>query len=299
MNHPFKGAGVALVTPFTNNNSIDFNALLKIIQSQVQGGMDYLVALGTTAETPTLDDKEKEEVVKFIKQNSSGLPVVVGVGGNDTRKVIGQIEKLDMEGVKGLLVVTPYYNKPTQEGMFGHYSEIAKASPVPVILYNVPSRTGVNLEADTVIKLAERFENIVAVKEASGVMSQITKINKYAPPHFSLISGDDLLGLPILSVGGSGIISVVANALPERLSKLIHLGLEGQYNEARKLHYDLIELFMLLFKEGNPGGIKALLNIQEKIENVLRLPLCPVSELTYNEILAAYENLEIKKEIVG
>ena len=299
MNHPFKGAGVALVTPFTHNNSIDFNALLKIIQSQVQGGMDYLVALGTTAETPTLEDKEKEDVVKFIKENSGGLPVVVGVGGNDTHKVIRQIENLDVEGVKGLLVVTPYYNKPTQEGMFRHYSEIAKASPVTIILYNVPSRTGVNLEAETVIKLAENYENIVAVKEASGILSQITKINKYAPPHFISISGDDVLALPIISVGGSGIISVVANALPGRLSQLIHLALEGKYEEACKFHSDLIELFMLLFKEGNPGGIKALLNIQGMIENELRLPLCSVSEPTYKEIKAAWELLELKKVIVS
>ena len=252
MNHPFKGAGVALVTPFTDNNTVDYNALGNIIKNQVRGGMDYLVALGTTAETPTLTGREKKDVVQFIKDNASGLPIVVGLGGNDTRKIIKQIEKLDFDGVKGLLIVTPYYNKPSQEGIFRHYSAIAKASPVPLILYNVPSRTGINMEADTVIRLAESSENIVAVKEASGIMSQITRISKYAPAHFSLISGDDVLALPIISVGGSGIISVIANALPEKLSRLIHLSLDGNYDEARKLHYNMIELFILLFKEGNP-----------------------------------------------
>src|SRR5690554_1696299 len=179
MNHQFAGAGVALVTPFTENNTVDYDALGKIIQNQIQGGMDYLVALGTTAETPTLKGREKKDVVKFIKENSAGLPIVVGLGGNDTRKIIKQINKLDFNDVNGLLIVTPYYNKPSQEGMFRHYSAIAEASPVPIILYNVPSRTGVNLEAETTIKLAESSENIVAVKEASGIMSQITLINKF------------------------------------------------------------------------------------------------------------------------
>ena len=291
MNHPFKGAGVALVTPFTENNNVDYDALGKIIKNQVQGGMDYLVALGTTAETPTLSGSEKKEVVKFVKENASGLPVVVGMGGNDTRKIIKQIHKFDFDGVSGLLIVTPYYNKPSQEGIFRHYSAIASESPVPIILYNVPSRTGVNMEAETVIRLAEASEKIVSVKEASGVMSQITRICKYAPAHFNLISGDDVLALPILSVGGSGIISVIANALPRELSSLIHLALEGKYEEARKLHFSMIELFMLLFKEGNPGGVKALLNIQGLIQNELRSPLFRISEPTCNEINQAYKKL--------
>jgi 4-hydroxy-tetrahydrodipicolinate synthase len=291
MNHPFKGAGVALVTPFTENNNVDYNALGNIIKNQVQGGMDYLVALGTTAETPTLTAGEKKEVVKFVKENASGLPVVVGMGGNDTRKIIKQIDKFNFDGVSGLLIVTPYYNKPTQEGMFRHYSAIAKACPVPIILYNVPSRTGVNIEAETVIRLAESSEKIVSVKEASGVMSQMTRICKNAPPHFNLISGDDVLALPIISIGGSGIISVIANALPEKLSSLIHLAMEGHYEDARKLHFSMIELFILLFKEGNPGGVKALLNIQGLIQNELRSPLFRISESTYNEIKEAYEKL--------
>lgn len=291
MNHQFAGAGVALVTPFTDNNTVDYDALGKIIENQVQGGMDYLVALGTTAETPTLKGREKKDIVKFIKDNSAGLPVVVGLGGNDTRKIIKNIDKLDFNGVSGLLIVTPYYNKPTQEGMFMHYKAIAEASPVPIILYNVPSRTGVNLEAETVIRLAESSENIAAVKEASGIMSQITLINKYAPPHFTLISGDDVLALPIISVGGKGIISVVANALPDKLSSLVHLALEGKYEDARQLHFSMIEMFKLIFKEGNPGGVKALLNIMGQAANELRSPLFKVSETTYNEIKEAYEGL--------
>jgi 4-hydroxy-tetrahydrodipicolinate synthase len=292
MNHPFRGAGVALVTPFTSENKIDFDALGRVIDKQISSGMDYLVALGTTAETPTLAASEKVEVLNFVKERKGSLPLVAGMGGNDTRKIIKQIGKFDFDGVDGLLIVTPYYNKPSQEGMFRHYSAIAKASPVPIILYNVPSRTGVNMEAETVIRLAKASENIVAVKEASGILSQITRINKYTPEHFSVISGDDVLALPILSVGGIGVISVIANALPGKLSSLIHLALDGRYNEARELHFELIDLFKLLFKEGNPGGVKALLHIQGVIQNELRSPLFRNSEETYNEIKEAYEKLK-------
>jgi 4-hydroxy-tetrahydrodipicolinate synthase len=292
MNHPFKGAGVALVTPFTEENKIDFDALGRVIDNQVKGGMDYLVALGTTAETATLTADEKKEVVKFVKDHATGLPVVVGMGGNDTRKIIKQIENFDFEGIAGLLIVTPYYNKPSQEGMFRHYLAISKISPVPIILYNVPSRTGVNLEYETVVRLAEASEKFVAVKEASGVLSQITRINKYTPEHFSVISGDDVLALPIISIGGIGVTSVIANALPGKLSKLIHLALEGKYNQARELHFELIDLFKLIFKEGNPGGIKALMHIQGTIQNELRSPLFRISEETYNEIKEAFLKLK-------
>jgi 4-hydroxy-tetrahydrodipicolinate synthase len=291
MSHPFTGAGVALVTPFTTNNTIDFDALGQIIRNQVKGGTDYLVALGTTAETATLTAAEKQEVVQFVKRGKENLSLVVGMGGNDTRKIIKQIDKFDFDGVDGLLIVTPYYNKPSQEGMFRHFCAIAEASPVPIILYNVPSRTGVNLEAETVVRLAEASEKIVAVKEASGILSQITRINKYAPPHFSVISGDDVLALPIISIGGIGVISVIANALPGKLSTLIHLALNGKFDKARELHFELIELFRLLFKEGNPGGIKTLLNIQGIIRNELRTPLYRIGEGTYREIEEAYRKL--------
>ncbi len=292
MRQQFTGAGVALITPFTKNNEVDFDALDRVIENQVQGGMDYLVALGTTAETPTLTKEEKLEVVKRVKNNSGRLPVVVGMGGNDTQKIIGEIESTDFAGVAGILVVTPYYNKPSQEGMILHYNEIAKKSPVPIILYNVPTRTGVNIEAETVSKLAWENENIVAIKEASGVLSQITKMGKYTPEHFTVISGDDVLALPIISVGGKGVISVIANALPLKLSNLIHFALDGRFNDSLEVHFELIELFKLLFKEGNPGGVKALMNYMGIIENELRIPLCPVSDGTYYEIKEAYLKLK-------
>ena len=292
MSQLFTGAGVALITPFTKNNEVDFNALETIIENQVQGGMDYLVALGTTAETPTLTSEEKLDVVKLVKEKSAGLPVVVGLGGNDTRKLIKQIDKFNFEGVSGLLMVTPFYNKPSQEGMFHHFSKIAKSCPVPIILYNVPSRTGINLEAETVARLAEASDKFVAIKEASGILSQITKIGKYTPDNFSVISGDDVLALPIISIGGKGVISVIANALPGKLSKLIHLALEGKFNESLELHFELIELFKLIFKEGNPGGVKALMHHMGIIENVLRSPLYKNTDETYNEIKEAYLKLK-------
>ncbi len=292
MSQLFTGAGVAVITPFTKNDEVDFNALETVVNNQVQGGMDYLVALGTTAETPTLCEKEKSDIVKLIKEKSAGLPVVVGMGGNDTRKMVKEIEGYDFDGISGILVVTPYYNKPSQEGMIQHYAAISKASPVPIILYNVPTRTGVNIEAETVAKLAWEYENIVAIKEASGVFSQITKMAKYTPDNFTVISGDDVLALPIISIGGRGIISVIANALPGKLSSLIHLAMEGKFAESLELHYELIEMFKLLFKEGNPGGIKALMHYMGIIENQLRTPLCSISEGTYNEIADAYLKLK-------
>lgn len=292
MSQLFTGAGVALITPFTKNNQVDYKALETIIDNQIQGGMDYLVALGTTAETPTLTTDEKSNVVELIKEKSADLPVVVGMGGNDTRTIIKQIDKFNFNNVDGLLIVTPYYNKPSQEGMFLHYTEIAKASPVPIILYNVPSRTGINLEAETVIRLSEASEKFVAVKEASGILSQVTKIGKYTHDNFSVISGDDVLALPIMSIGGSGVISVIANALPKQLSSLIHLANNGNYGDALNIHYEMIDLFKLIFKEGNPGGIKALMNYQGTIENILRSPLHKITDATYDEIRNAFLKLK-------
>lgn len=291
MSQLFKGAGVALITPFTNNK-IDFKALENVIKNQVQGGMDYLVALGTTAESATLTTDEKRDVVKCTLENSGKLPVVVGMGGNDTQSIINQIKSSNLDGVKGLLIVTPYYNKPSQEGMFRHYTAIAAESPLPIILYNVPSRTGVNLEYDTVVRLAEASDKIVAVKEASGIMSQIASISKYAPDNFSMISGDDVLALPTTTIGGKGVISVLANALPSKISSLIHFALQGNYTEATKIHFDLIDLFKLIFKEGNPGGIKALMHFMGTIENELRLPMYKISDATYAEIKEAYLKLQ-------
>ena len=284
MSRYFTGAGVALITPFTKNDQVDYKALETIIDNQVKGGMDYLVALGTTAETATLSNDEKAQVVELVKEKANGLPVVVGMGGNDTRTMCNQIDKFNFEGIDGILVVTPYYNKPSQEGMYHHYLEVAKASPVPIILYNVPSRTGVNLEAITVGRLAEASDKIVAIKEASGEHSQMTKIGKYTPDDFTVISGDDLLAITIAAIGGQGVISVAANAYPNKVSQLIHHALENDFTEARKIHFELIEMFQLLFREGNPGGIKALMNIQGTIENILRLPLYKISDALYSEI---------------
>lgn len=288
MSQLFTGAGVALITPFTQKNQIDYNALETIIENQVKGGMDYLVALGTTAESATLTSDEKSKVIQLTKENSGKLPVVVGMGGNDTQAIINQIKSTNLDGISGLLIVTPYYNKPSQEGMFRHYKTIAEESPLPIILYNVPSRTGVNLEYETVVRLAEASDKIVAVKEASGIMSQIASISKYTPDNFTTISGDDVLALPTTTIGGKGLISVLANALPSKVSTLIHLALKGNYSEATKIHFELIDLFKLIFKEGNPGGIKALMHFQGTIENELRSPMYKISDSTYNEIKEAY-----------
>ncbi|MCE4564918.1 4-hydroxy-tetrahydrodipicolinate synthase [Maribellus sp. CM-23] len=291
MSQLFTGAGVALITPFTKESHVDYKSLEKVVENQVKGGMDYLVALGTTAETATLTQEEKSNVVELVKEKSAGLPVVVGMGGNDTRAIINQIDNFNFDGISGILVVTPFYNKPTQEGMYRHYVEVAKASPVPVILYNVPSRTGINLEAETVGRIVEATNNVVAIKEASGEHSQMTKILKYTPEDFTLISGDDLLAITISSIGGKGVISVIANALPEKVSKLMHFAMENNYAEARKIHFELIEMFQLMFKEGNPGGVKALMSLQGTIENVLRLPLYRVTDTLIGEIKARYATL--------
>ncbi|HSH19247.1 MAG TPA: 4-hydroxy-tetrahydrodipicolinate synthase [Draconibacterium sp.] len=291
MSQLFTGAGVALITPF-KNNKIEFKALETIIKNQVQGGMDYLVALGTTAESATLTSEEKSEVIRCTKENAGILPIIVGMGGNDTQAIINQIKNTNLDGVSGLLIVTPYYNKPSQEGMFRHYSAIAKESPLPIVLYNVPSRTGVNLEYDTVVRLAEASDKIVAVKEASGIMSQIASITKYTSDNFTVISGDDVLALPTTTIGGKGVISVIANALPSKVSSMIHLALKGNYAEATKIHLELIDLFKLIFKEGNPGGVKALMHIQGIIENELRSPMYKVSDETYDEIKEAYLKLQ-------
>jgi len=279
MSFDFTGAGVALITPFKKNFEVDFEALGKIVDNQIAGGMDFLVALGTTAETSTLSEEEKNEVILFVRERAAGkIPVIVGMGGNDTRAMVKKMEAFDPIGISGFLVVTPYYNKPNQEGLYRHYMELAQCSPLPLVLYNVPTRTGINMEAETVIRLADASDKFVAVKEASGTHSQITRIAKYTPPHFKVISGDDVLAITIMAVGGEGIISVIANALPAKLSSLIHFGLAGNFAEARKIHYELIELFRLQFVDGNPAGVKTMLNHMGVIENLLRLPLVPANE---------------------
>ncbi len=286
MSFNFSGAGVALVTPFKDDLKIDFDALAKIVENQIAGGMDYLVALGTTAETPTLDDDEKKEIVSLITKTTNGrVPVIAGLSGNDTRAVLRKMESFYMAGVSGFLSVTPYYNRPNQEGLYRHFREFALHTPLPVILYNVPVRTGVNLEADTVVRLSELSDKIVAVKEASGNIAQITRIIKNAPSHFKVISGDDIMALPIIAVGGKGVISVIANALPETLSSMIHFALAGDFDKARNLHLELSNLMALQFLDGNPAGIKCMLHCQDILRDILRLPLIPACDRTRELII--------------
>jgi 4-hydroxy-tetrahydrodipicolinate synthase len=287
MKFDFTGAGVALITPFRENNEIDFNALEAIIERQIAGGIDYLVALGTTAETPTLSEEEKNEVVEFVRVKTAGrIPIVVGMGGNDTNSMVKRIASSVFDGISGLLTVTPYYNRPGQEGLYRHFRELAEVSPVPLILYNVPARTGVNLEAETVIRLAESSANIAAVKEASGSIAQMTRIIRDAPAGFSVVSGDDVMALPLISVGGKGVISVIANALPGKMSQLIHSALAGDFPTAAILHREMSELFRLQFQDGNPAGVKVMLACMGLISNHLRLPLTPATSKTKEQIEA-------------
>ncbi len=290
--HPFKGAGVALVTPFNEDKSIDFGTLENIVEDQINSGMDYLVVLGTTAETPTLSLDEQKDVAKcVVSKNNGRLPVVVGMGGNDPVKIVKTMNDFDLTGVDGILSVTPYYNRPTQEGLFQFFQEIINASPVPIILYNVPSRTGVHMDCATTLRVARSSEKVVGVKDASADSSHCAYLAGNAPEWFKVISGDDVLALPIIAVGGVGVISVIANALPGKLSQLTHLANEYRMTEAQQVHYQLLDLFKLLFREGNPGGVKALMEIMGKAKNVLRLPLWPVSKETYGMIEEAYQKL--------
>ena len=285
MTHLFKGAGVAMITPFKKDFTIDYPSLEKLVEEQISGGMDYIVALGTTAETPTLTAKEQKDIISCIKTKvNKRVPIMLGMGGNDPNKVIKNIENTDFEGIDGILSVTPYYNRPSQEGLVEHFKKIAQASPVPVILYNVPSRTGTNMLPDTSVKIAQACANVIGVKEASGESSHVARMVKHGPDYFAVISGDDVLALPVIAVGGIGVISVVANALPDKLSQLVHYANDGKFTEARELHLLLVDLLKLLFREGNPGGIKALMEIMGKSLNIIRLPLFPVSRELYKDI---------------
>ncbi|OFX59760.1 MAG: 4-hydroxy-tetrahydrodipicolinate synthase [Bacteroidetes bacterium GWB2_41_8] len=281
MIHPFTGAGVALITPFNEDKSVDYSALERLVEDQISGGMDYLVVLGTTAETPALSEPEKKEIVRFvIEKNAGRLKIVVGMGGNNTTGLVNTIQNTDFNGVDAILSVTPYYNKPTQEGLFQHFKMVAEACPVPIILYNVPGRTGVNMDADTTLRIANLSDKVVAIKEASGDLSQFAKIINNAPAHFKLISGDDGLTLPSVVIGSIGVISVIANALPEKLSQLTHASLTGNITLASQLHLQMGEMLKLIFREGNPGGVKSLMEMMGKAKNQLRLPLVPVSATT-------------------
>lgn len=281
----FTGMGVALITPFKKDGSIDYDALRRLIEYQIKNGTDYFVVLGTTAETPTLTKTEREELVKFVTSQINGrVPIVLGMGGNCTKALVEELRSTDLSQVNAILSVTPYYNKPSQEGLYRHYAEVAQNSKVPVILYNVPGRTGVNLSAQTTLRLAREFKNIIAIKEASGNFAQIDDIIKHKPDSFMVISGDDGITFPLITLGAVGVISVIGNAFPKEFSRMVRLALNGDYNGAREIHYRFSELIDLLFVDGNPAGVKSMLSVMGFIENELRLPLVPTTINTFEKI---------------
>ena len=281
----FTGTGVALVTPFNNKKQIDFDSLAKLIEHVIDGGVNYLVVMGTTGEAAVLSSEEKKDLLQAVKDYAKNqVPIVVGIGGNNTKQVTDAIAETDLSGISGVLSVSPYYNKPNQTGLYNHYKAIAEASPIPVILYNVPGRTSGNIEANTVIKLANDFENITAVKEASGNFSQIMQILKNKPADFQVISGDDALTMPLISLGVESVISVTANALPYQFSKMVNYALKGDFSKSKEEHYKLIDFTEAIFADGNPGGIKAALNEIDICSQNLRNPLAPVNSEVYKLI---------------
>ena len=286
----FRGTGVAIVTPFKNDSSIDFKSLGQLVDHLINNNIDYLVVLGTTGESVTQSEDEKRAVIDHVLEINNGkVPVVIGMGGNCTMEIVDKITKNQFDGIDGILSVAPFYNKPSQRGLYYHFKTIAGASPVPVIMYNIPGRTGINIEADTTISLANDVRNIVAVKEASGNIDQIMQIIKNTPPDFQIISGDDAITLPVISIGGSGVISVLANAYPGEWSDMVNYALKNNFQAAREIHYKFVDLINLLFADGNPAGIKATLNHLGLVQNQLRLPLTPVSRQVYNQIKQAVE----------
>lgn len=295
INNKLTGMGVALITPFKEDESVDFNALGRLVDYQIQNGIDYLVVLGTTAETATMTATEKEEVASFvIKRVNKRVPIVMGVGGNCTRAVVEELQTRDYTGVDAILSVTPYYNKPSQEGLYQHYSALAKATKIPLLLYNVPGRTGINMEPATTLRLAAEFSNIVGIKEASGNISQVDEIIKNKPVDFMVISGDDGVTYPLITMGAVGVISVIGNAFPKEFSKMVRLALAGDYKNALEIHRAFNELFSLLFVDGNPAGVKCMLHAMGFIENKLRLPLVPTRITTYEKIRKVLGNLNVK-----
>jgi 4-hydroxy-tetrahydrodipicolinate synthase len=295
MQNIFKGLGVALVTPFKADGSVDYDALRRLLDYQLSNGVDFLCVLGTTAETPCLSAEEKLKVKNIVVEKVQGrVPILLGCGGNNTAAVVESLKNDDFTGVDGILSVCPYYNKPSQEGLYQHFKAIANATELPVVLYNVPGRVGVNMTAETTLRLANDCPNIVAIKEASGNFAQIDDIIKNKPSHFDVISGDDGITFPLITLGAVGVISVIGNALPKEFSRMVRLALNGDYKNALEIHHKFTELFGLLFVDGNPAGVKAMLNIMGLIENQLRLPLVPARITTLGEISAIVKELNIK-----
>ena len=291
--------GVALITPFKEDESVDYEALARLVDYQLQNGTDYLVVLGTTAETPTLTEEEKKDIINLVVTKVNGrIPIVLGVGGNCTRSVVEKLKNDNFDGIDAILSVVPYYNKPSQEGIYQHYKAIAEATTLPIVLYNVPGRTGVNMTAETTLRIAREFKNVIAVKEASGNITQMDDIIKNKPANFNVISGDDGITFPLITLGAVGVISVIGNAFPREFSRMVRLALAGDYDSAhlitRTIHHSFTELFSLLFIDGNPAGAKSMLNAMGFIENKLRLPLVPTRITTFEKIRDVLRQLSIK-----
>jgi 4-hydroxy-tetrahydrodipicolinate synthase len=293
-NNIFKGLGIALVTPFLSDGSVDYKSLQRLVEYQIQNGADFFCILATTGETPCLTAEEKERIKNLVVELNKGrLPILMGCGGNNTAAVVEELKTADLSGIDGILSVCPYYNKPSQEGLYQHFKAIAKASPLPVVLYNVPGRTGINLKPETTVRLAKDCENIVAIKEASGSLEQVDEIIKNGPLGFDAISGDDALTFSMIASGAAGVISVIGNALPKEFSRMIRYEFRGEYEPARKIHHRFTELYSLLFVDGNPAGVKALLHEMGFIENELRLPLVPTRITTMQKMAAILKELRI------
>ncbi|MDR1543442.1 MAG: 4-hydroxy-tetrahydrodipicolinate synthase [Prevotellaceae bacterium] len=288
------GMGVALITPFKKDGSVDFDALGKLVDYQIDNNTDYLVVCGTTSEVPTLTQSEREQITQFvIKRNAGRLPLVVGIGGYNTGRIVERVSKADFNGIDAVLSVVPYYNKPSQEGMYQHFKAIAAATDMPVILYNVPGRTGANMSANTTLRLAHELNNIVAVKEASGNFHQIDEIIKNKPQNFMVISGDDGVTFPLITLGAVGVISVIGNAFPKEFSRMVRLALRGDLVGAREIHYRFTELMELLCVDGNPAGVKSALSEMGLIENILRLPLVPTTIATKEKISEIIKKIKL------
>lgn len=289
-----KGMGVALVTPFRQDKSIDYDAFENLLNHLIDGNADYLVVLGTTAETPALSPEERQSIRNFVVEKTAGkVPLILGMGGNNTAALCEELRSTPLDGFSAILSVVPFYNKPSQEGIYAHFSEMVKASPLPVVLYNVPGRTGVNMSADTTLRLAWDYRGkIIGIKEASGDINQMDSIIKRKPNEFEVISGDDALTYPLMTLGAVGVISVIGNAFPKELAQMVHLCLNGRYSEALPIHHRFTELFRLLFVDGNPAGVKCALQALGLAENELRLPLVPTRIKTHEQIAEAVARLK-------
>lgn len=292
--HQFKGLGIAVVTPFTQSGAVDYQALERLVKYQLESGADFLCILATTGETPCLSCDEKDAITSLVKDVNQGrVPILKYCGGNNTAAVIAEMQSTDWSGIDGILSICPYYNKPSQEGLYQHFKAISQASPLPIVIYNVPGRTGVNMSAETTLRLAWECENIVGIKEASGSLEHVDEMIKGKPERFDVISGDDALTFSMIASGAAGVISVIGNALPKEFSRMIRLEFQGEYEPARKIHHMFTELYSLLFVDGNPAGVKALLSDMGLIENVLRLPLVPTTIKTKEKMAAILKEMRI------